>query len=64
MHKYAVFMKVITENHSHTFLQKFREIDGLAKDKESSRKVDLTKFFYSEREFFVFPHCAVGILLS
>ena len=45
MHKYAVFMKVITENHSHTFLQKFRESDGFAKDKESSRKVDLTKFF-------------------
>ena len=56
MHRYAVFMKVITENHSHTFLQKFRESDGFAKDKESSRKVDLTKFFFTVRVNFSFFH--------
>ena len=54
-------MKVITENHSHTFLQKFRESDGFTKDKESSKKVDLTKFFYGESKFFVFPHCVLLI---
>ena len=41
---------------SHFFSQKIRESNGFTKE-ITTYLVDLTKFFFSEREFLVFPHC-------
>ena len=46
----------ITEIYYHTFLnQKIREIDVFT---IKSTRCDLTKYFFGEREFHVFSHCA------
>ena len=43
---------------SHVFHKKFRESNGFTYLRNYLR-VDLTKFLFSEREFLVFPHCAL-----
>ena len=44
----------IAEILSHTFSQKFRESNGFTE--KNHQIVDLTKFFFSEREFQQFSH--------
>ena len=38
------------------FWQKFRESNGFT-NKITKYLVDLTKYFFSESKFFIFPHC-------
>ena len=47
----------IAEILSHTFSQKFRESNGFTE--KNHQIVDLTKFFFSEREFQQFSHVHV-----